>query len=327
MHYQTLKAPDGKRFIPLFTSYNQITAIFGNNIRIGVICYETAKKFVLTENLDGIVVSPGSRDTIIKREDLINEDSPFKTEGDEDKADDTCDAMARIDELRNSISSGCVSIDELTGYVLAIDKCFQRCFRCRTCSRTKERGPEKYITDSAHAITEALTAIDDEEYVDLINILSAGLQKNTADKQKYSVLPELIDDYELRMQNVLQEQSGMLRKTARKMEWKVAFLPFNCSWVDGFIQKTEEWFRYVKPLIIVAAVRETENSFVKESVKCLEELAEGAVYDNDEAAYRLSSVFADYFTDMPSVMKWVSVTKELSGNHLERMQRLFKKRK
>ena len=314
MHYQTLKAPGGKRFIPLFTSYNQIIAIFGKNIRIGVICYETAREFVLKEKLDGIVVSPGSRDIIIPGKDLMQDTA-------------NCDVMTQIDDLKLSIEKGCVSTEETAGSILELDKCFQRCSGCRTCKRTRERSPEKYITDSGHAISEILVSINTEDYVDLINILSESYKKGTAKEQAHSLLPVLIDDYESRMQNELREQTNILRKTAGKMEWKVEFLPFNCGWVDGFIRKTEEWLRYVKPLIIVAAARETENSFVKESVKCLEELTSRALYNNDEAAYKLSSAFAVYFADMPSVMVWVKTDYKLAENHLNMMKRLFKKAK
>ena len=70
MHYQTIANPSGKRYMPLFTSYTIMTSIFGNNIRVGVICYETAKEFCLNEGFEGIVVAPGILNKIITKEEL-----------------------------------------------------------------------------------------------------------------------------------------------------------------------------------------------------------------------------------------------------------------
>ena len=70
MHYQTIANPSGKRYMPLFTSYTIMTSIFGNNIRIGVICYETAKEFCLNEGFEGIVVAPGILNKIITKEEF-----------------------------------------------------------------------------------------------------------------------------------------------------------------------------------------------------------------------------------------------------------------
>ena len=81
----------------------------------------------------------------------------------------------------------------------------------------------------------------------------------------------------------------------------------------------------VQTVDITDPYHEHNNKFSEESVKCLEELAKRALFDNDEAAYRLSSAFAVYFADMPSVMKWVKVTHELADDHLK-MKRRLKKR-
>lgn len=84
MHYQTLQEPDGERYIPLFTSYEALKSVFGDKTRIGVICYETAREFVLKEGLDGIVVSPVTRDTVIPARDL----QPRKVDQPKENAED-----------------------------------------------------------------------------------------------------------------------------------------------------------------------------------------------------------------------------------------------
>ena len=45
-----------------------MTSIFGNNIRVGVISYETAKEFCLNEGFKGVVV--GVLNKIIPKEEL-----------------------------------------------------------------------------------------------------------------------------------------------------------------------------------------------------------------------------------------------------------------
>ena len=70
MLYQTLAKPSGERYMPLFTSYKTMRSIFGSNIRVGVICYETAKEFCLNEGFEGIVVAPGVLNKIISKEEL-----------------------------------------------------------------------------------------------------------------------------------------------------------------------------------------------------------------------------------------------------------------
>lgn len=67
MHYQTIMGPDGKRFMPLFISYDSMVNIFGKNIRIGVICFDTAMEFCRTDNYAGVVVAPGDVNRIIPK--------------------------------------------------------------------------------------------------------------------------------------------------------------------------------------------------------------------------------------------------------------------
>lgn len=333
MHYQTLQAPDGKRYIPLFTSYKHIQSIFGGNIRLGVICFETAKKFVLKESLDGIVVSPGSKDAIIPRKDLTREknvqDSEAYTEKKDDKCQDAsessgiCAAEGVLDTLRVCVDSGSASTDEIAGIILDLNRQFRKCDECRICRKISNQEPAEHITGLAHEITEILAALDTEKYVDLMNALSDDLTKNISDDHTRSVLPILIDDYELRIQNVLQEKTKLLQKEAVKQEFKVVFLFFSRRLVDDFICKTEEWLRYVNPLIKSAAARNTENSFVNESVKCLEELTYRALYKNDQAVYRLTTAFAKYFADIPSVMQWVIYYNHTAMVHLSRHPNMF----
>ena len=70
MHYQTIANPSGGRYIPLFTSYKVMTSIYGNNLKVGIISYETAKQFCLNEGFNGVVVAPGVLNKIIPKEEL-----------------------------------------------------------------------------------------------------------------------------------------------------------------------------------------------------------------------------------------------------------------
>ena len=65
MHYQTLLYPDGKKYIPLFDSYKAAVSIYGKNIRISAICFETAVRMCVQEKLDGVVISPGISNVIV----------------------------------------------------------------------------------------------------------------------------------------------------------------------------------------------------------------------------------------------------------------------
>ena len=56
--------------MPLFTSYKEMTFIYGTAIQIGVIDYETAKSFCLKEGFYGVVVAPGVLNKIIPKEEL-----------------------------------------------------------------------------------------------------------------------------------------------------------------------------------------------------------------------------------------------------------------
>ena len=70
MHYQTIEKPNGERYMPLFNSYNIMTSIYGKNLKVGIISYETAKEFCLKEGFKGIVVAPGNLNKIIPKEEL-----------------------------------------------------------------------------------------------------------------------------------------------------------------------------------------------------------------------------------------------------------------
>lgn len=71
MHFQTIKSSDGaKRYMALFDNFHVMIRIFGIRIRVGLICYTTAEQFCRFENLDGIVIGPGTRNVIISANDL-----------------------------------------------------------------------------------------------------------------------------------------------------------------------------------------------------------------------------------------------------------------
>ena len=70
IHYQTIANPSGERYMPLFNSYNIMTSIYGKNLKVGIISYETAKEFCLKEGFKGIVVAPGNLNKIIPKEEL-----------------------------------------------------------------------------------------------------------------------------------------------------------------------------------------------------------------------------------------------------------------
>ena len=65
IHYETIRTMDGKRYMPLFTSYRALINIFGENIRISLICFATAEKLCVKEQLSGIVIGPGDMNIII----------------------------------------------------------------------------------------------------------------------------------------------------------------------------------------------------------------------------------------------------------------------
>ena len=71
MHYQTIKARDGSRYMALFDSFRAMTKIFGLRVRVGLMSYSTAAKFCRLENLDGIVIGPGTKNIIVKVDDLL----------------------------------------------------------------------------------------------------------------------------------------------------------------------------------------------------------------------------------------------------------------
>ena len=73
MHFQTIADGFGNRYIPMFTSFEAMTDIFGIRIRVALICYKTAKKYCLTEDIAGIVIGPGTIDEIITRETIEEE--------------------------------------------------------------------------------------------------------------------------------------------------------------------------------------------------------------------------------------------------------------
>ncbi len=71
MHYQTVMSLDGKRYFPLFDSYRAAVHIYGENVRLAMVCYETAKEMALSEGLEGIVLCPGTISQIIPKEALV----------------------------------------------------------------------------------------------------------------------------------------------------------------------------------------------------------------------------------------------------------------
>lgn len=52
-------------YIPLFSSYNALIKIHGENTRIGIISVKTAMKTAQKENLAGVVIDPGTNNIII----------------------------------------------------------------------------------------------------------------------------------------------------------------------------------------------------------------------------------------------------------------------
>lgn len=309
MHYQTLKNPDGKRYIPLFSSYDHIKSIFGNNNRLGVICFETATELVLKENLDGIVVSPGSQNIIISRKELS-------------AGEYLCITNESVEKLRTAVERGNLSADETARRILDINNSFKHCDECMLCRKINKRKPAELITKTAKEITDILSCLNLEQYVDVINILSDHLEDKESANHERSVLPELIDNYETRLKNELMEQTNILRKAARKMELKIEWMPLYTGWCDGFIQRTDEWFRYFRPLIKLAASRRTENSLFNESIECIKELIKKSMFDNDKAAYKLTAAFMERFADVPSFAAWLKYYNDWAGEHLDWVDRL-----
>lgn len=71
-HFRTVKAPDGKEYIPLFLPYQAMIQLFGNRIHIGVVSFADARRLCISEpEIAGIVVAPGILNQIITREMLM----------------------------------------------------------------------------------------------------------------------------------------------------------------------------------------------------------------------------------------------------------------
>ena len=298
MHYHTLAAPDGKKFMPLFTSYTQMTAIFGISIRTGVICYETAKEFVLKENLSGIVISPGSRNTIISAEDLIKSNKSGKSE----TYTEIFDQNKEVDYLKQIIGIEPQAASVIAECILRIDLRLRN-FLKRWYSDDSDR--ESFAEEFAEKISNVLEELDTEVYVDLINELACDLKNRSESDMTCSAVPSLIDDYELRMKDVLREQAKVLRSNAVKREFRLISLSFSTEWVDGFLRIVEDWLRYSYPLIRLAAARGTENDYVNESIECLQGLLKSAFKNYSRAEYKLAKAFDGYFSDIPSARAWL----------------------
>ncbi len=235
---------------------------------------------------------------------------------------DMSKVKAMTDALKNRISNGPVSNDEIAEQIIGIDN-YLRKYTAREISPEADSAKErKEISKTAHDITEILNSFDAEKYVDLINILSQNLKENTDMDYEHSVIPEMIDDYEIRMEKELQEQTEMLQKSTSRKEWAAKFLLNQLKWANDLISKTEKWLRYVQPLIVVAALRKTENSFVNESVKCLEKLLKTSLYHSDIAVYKLTLAFSEFFADIPSVMAWVDFYQNKAKGHLSFLKKM-----
>ena len=70
MHYRVIKQKDGTAYIGLFDSFRVMTRIFGLRVRLGLISYVTAEKLCRIERLDGIIIGPGTKNIIIKANEL-----------------------------------------------------------------------------------------------------------------------------------------------------------------------------------------------------------------------------------------------------------------
>ena len=68
-HLRLIESPDGKSYIPLFASYQEMIGIFGDKIHIGIVCFEDAKSMCLEDKMiEGIVVAPGQINKVISKE-------------------------------------------------------------------------------------------------------------------------------------------------------------------------------------------------------------------------------------------------------------------
>ena len=155
-------------------------------------------------------------------------------------------------------------------------------------------------TRIASELSQILSQLDDEEYVDLINLLS-GYLRDDPSASVGSMIPELIDRYELQKQTLIQSRTRkFLRDTFRL---KLIAMIFDIGGKLGaFCAGLEAWLRYVEPLKTVASLRGTENQFVVSAAMDIRELVKIVSKNKNElTAYKLAGLLLEYFADMPSV--------------------------
>lgn len=214
--------------------------------------------------------------------------------------------------------AGALSGRDAARHILAVDYAFRGCGLADLLDAVNEKRRAAGITlaDSADLaaaldnkrsrmgseITKMLTLLGDEEYVTAVSLMAEQLKEDPASSVG-SVLPELIDRYELQEQSLIQAQTDILLKAAFRL--KLLAMVFDIPGrVREFSARIEEWLRYVGPLITVAALRGTENKMAVDAAMDVRELVR--IIDktkNALTAYKSAKMLREYFADMPSVVE------------------------
>ncbi|MBQ6455570.1 MAG: hypothetical protein IJJ31_00325 [Mogibacterium sp.] len=222
-------------------------------------------------------------------------------------------------QLRNGSSeadAGALSGADAARQILALDYALRGCGLADVLDAVNEKRRAAGITlaDSADLaaaladkrsrmvseITKMLTLLDDEEYVTAASLMAEQLREDPASSVG-SVLPGLIDRYELQEQHLIQTQTEILLKAAFRLELLAMVFDIPGR-LREFTARIEEWLRYVGPLITVAALRGTENKMVADAamdVRDLVRIISKAKYEL--TAYKFARILREYFADMPSV--------------------------
>ena len=169
---------------------------------------------------------------------------------------------------------------------------------------------------TASEIARLFALLSDEDNVTLANHLAGYLRDNPA-AFTGSVIPELIDRYEIQMQQVIQEQTKILHKAVLRLEFFGMVFDIRRR-ISGLCDKIENWLRYAGPLMTAAAVRGTENKYCAAAGMDLRELVT-IVYKNKNchSSYKLAVILEKYFAELPSVVKELEKDIYWSGRFLK----------
>ena len=155
-------------------------------------------------------------------------------------------------------------------------------------------------------INEKLGLLTDEKYVDFINGL-AWKYINRYNSNHGMVLDDVINQYEIRMQILIEQETAKLKELEELIKYKTE-LNLRSSRVNELIKCLREWERYVKPLQLKAR---SEGKMHGISENMAISLRTTCVYIHNEFndinnAAKLSDALQDIFVDLPEFAEMVA---------------------